>query len=165
MPTSTSILLPNGHSATTSSKPFTNSTTALSSAQLLKSRSIAVLESLNDRNFAAPYISHATPDFIYIHEFPPRNTKPRTASETIDFFHDTIFKNDEHRVRIMSSTVDVDEEAGHGVCWIGVRIKEREDGYMPGSEKVTSFYWRRDESGKWRWYKPYCVAANLPIPH
>ncbi|KAK4495911.1 hypothetical protein PRZ48_013179 [Zasmidium cellare] len=143
-------------------------TTKTPTSHLLETRSLSILRSFNARDVAAPYTLHSTPDFHMLHEDRRGDSYRLSKHEAMNWMRNVILKNIEHFAEVMGSAVEVDEEAGLGTVWIGMRIHDRLDGFMPGTEKVTVFYWRRVEGKggerRWMWWKQVCLSARMPFP-
>ncbi|KAF2165732.1 hypothetical protein M409DRAFT_24020 [Zasmidium cellare ATCC 36951] len=137
-------------------------------AQLLETRSLSILRAFNARDVAAPYSLHSTPDFHFLHEDNRGHCTRLNKQQAMHWMRHTILKNIEHFAEVLGSAVEVDEKTGLGVVWIGMRIHDRPDGFMPGREKVTVFYWRncRGYGGesRWMWWKQVCLSARMPFP-
>lgn len=153
---------------TTPSPRVEPTTTSTPTAKLLESRSIAILRAFNARDAAAPYVQHSTPDFHFLHEDNSGAMSWLNRYQAMSLMRHVILKNMEHYAEVMSCAVEVDEERGEGVVWIGLRIHDRPDGFMPGMEKVTVFFWRRVEGVggecRWMWWKHVCSSARMPFP-
>ena len=136
-------------------------------AKLLEDRSISILQFFNDRNVAAPYALYATPDFTFVHENEHSIESSCSAIEAVYFMEHVILRNPEHMVEIVSSAAEVDEVEGQAIAWIGIKIHDQPDGFMPGMEKVTCLFWKRvEELGgerRWMWWKHLCLSARLPM--
>lgn len=137
-------------------------------AKLLENRSRSIMRAFNDRDVAAPYALHATRDFLFVHENSHGTSTALTKHQAMYVMQNVILKNIEHFAEVTSSAVEVDEEKGQAIVWLGMRIHDRPDGFMPGTEKVTMFYWRRvDGYGgerRWMWFKHTCLSARPPFP-
>ena len=101
-----------------------------------------------------------------MHETSPGVVVQLGAQEAEHWMRDVSCKNVEHRAEVLSICSEVSEGKGEAVVWLGMRIHDRPDGYMPGTEKVTMFYWRREDGigneRRWVWYRHTCLSAVPP---
>lgn len=85
-------------------------------ARLLETRSLSIIRAFNERDIAAPYVLHATPNFLFLIESSHGTTTTMKKRQAMYWMRHVILKNIEHFAEAISSAVEVDEEKGHGLC-------------------------------------------------